>query len=60
MGFVALFAGVVMLVTPGPGWAAIAVGLVLLSSEFQWAHRLLQRIKEKGIQIRDSLRKPTR
>lgn len=60
IGFVVLFAGIVMLVTPGPGWAAIAVGLVLLSTEFRWAQRLLQRIKEQGIRIRDSVRKPDR
>jgi len=60
IGFFVLFAGVVMLVTPGPGWAAIAIGLVLLSTEFQWAHRLLHRIKKQGIRIRDSLRKSDR
>ncbi len=46
-GTVAL-AGVVMLVTPGPGWIAIFLGLSILSFEFVWAARLLKRLKDKG------------
>ena len=55
-GFAVLLAGLVMLVTPGPGWVAIALGLALLSTEFRWARRLLDKIKEKGVELRDSLR----
>ncbi len=54
-GFTLLGAGVVMWVTPGPGWAAVIAGLVLLSTEFEWACRLLTKIKEKGGQLRDSV-----
>jgi uncharacterized protein (TIGR02611 family) len=57
-GFALLVAGLIMLVTPGPGWITIALGLALLSSEFKWARYLLDRLKEKGIQIRDAVRKP--
>lgn len=39
-GAVLLAAGVAMLILPGPGWATIAVGLLVLASEFQWAQRL--------------------
>jgi uncharacterized protein (TIGR02611 family) len=56
VGFVVLGAGLVMLVTPGPGWLAIAVGLAILSKEFHWAERLLDRIKKQGIRLRDSVR----
>jgi hypothetical protein len=42
-----------MLVTPGPGWAAIFGGLFLLASEFHWAHRLLEYLKARFRQIRD-------
>lgn len=48
LGFIVLIAGIIMLVTPGPGWAAIAVGLALLSTEFHWAGRLLARLKREG------------
>jgi uncharacterized protein (TIGR02611 family) len=44
-GFLLLAAGVVMLVLPGPGWVTIFAGLALLASEFEWAQRLLDRLK---------------
>lgn len=40
-----MLAGVAMLVLPGPGWAAIILGLVVLASEYAWAHRALQPVK---------------
>ena len=56
VGFVILLAGLVMLVTPGPGWVAIAIGLAILSKEFHWAELLLNRIKKQGIRLRDAVR----
>jgi len=44
-GFALLVLGVVMLVTPGPGWLAIAGGIGLLATEFEWARRLLDRFE---------------
>ena len=38
--------GVIMLVTPGPGLLVIPAGLALLATEFLWARRLLNRLKE--------------
>ena len=38
-------AGVVMLVTPGPGIVAIAVGLGILGTEFKRPRRLLDSVK---------------
>ena len=54
-GFTLLAAGVVMLVTPGPGWVAILLGLGLLAAEFVWARRLMDRIKREGNRIKDSV-----
>jgi len=51
-GFTLLGAGVVMLVTPGPGWLVILLGLGLLAAEFVWARRLMDRIKREGNRIR--------
>ena len=51
-GFTLLFVGVVMLVTPGPGWLAIALGLALLAAEFVWARQLLNRLKAGGDKLR--------
>ncbi|MGH7931809.1 MAG: PGPGW domain-containing protein [Candidatus Binataceae bacterium] len=51
VGFTLVLGGVVMMVTPGPGWLVIFLGLSVLGVEFVWARRLLKRIKEKGAQI---------
>ncbi len=40
-------AGAAMLVLPGPGWAAIFLGLVVLGSEFDAAARLRERLQAK-------------
>jgi uncharacterized protein (TIGR02611 family) len=53
-GFGLLLGGIVMLVTPGPGWAAIFGGLFLLAREFHWARRLLEYLKARFRQIRDA------
>lgn len=52
-GFTLLLAGVVMLVTPGPGWLVIFLGLSLLAAEFIWARRLMDRMKREGERVRD-------
>jgi uncharacterized protein (TIGR02611 family) len=54
-GFTLLLAGAVMLVTPGPGWLAIFLGLGLLAAEFVWARRLMDRMKREGGRIKDSM-----
>lgn len=59
IGFTLVAAGVVMLVTPGPGWLTIFLGLSVLGAEFVWARRLLKRLKEGGAALGDAiLRKP--
>jgi uncharacterized protein (TIGR02611 family) len=42
-GGIVLAAGIVMLVTPGPAFVMIPVGLAMLALEFEWAERLLVR-----------------
>jgi uncharacterized protein (TIGR02611 family) len=54
-GFTLLALGIVMLVSPGPGWLTILLGLALLAAEFVWARRLLDRMKEQGGRIRDAV-----
>lgn len=56
MGFTLLAAGLIMLVTPGPGWLIIGLGLAVLAAEYVWARRLLDRLKEHGVRLRDSIR----
>jgi uncharacterized protein (TIGR02611 family) len=57
-GFTLLLAGVVMLVTPGPGIAAILLGLGLLAAEFVWARRLMDHIKREGGKWKDVVMGP--
>jgi uncharacterized protein (TIGR02611 family) len=42
-GFTLLLAGAAMMVLPGPAFLVIPIGLALLSLEFCWAQRLLDR-----------------
>jgi uncharacterized protein (TIGR02611 family) len=49
-GFLVLIAGLVMLVTPGPGIPVLILGLAMLALEFAWAERWLERIATKAEQ----------
>lgn len=53
-GFTLLGLGVVMIVTPGPGWLTILLGLGILAAEFVWARTLLDRLKQQGMRLRDA------
>ena len=57
-GFTLLGLGAVMLFTPGPGWLVIFLGLTLLAAEFVWARRLMERMKEQGTRLKDSVLRP--
>ena len=48
LGFTVLFAGLAMLVLPGPAFIVIPIGLALLSLEFAWAESLLERALVQG------------
>lgn len=54
-GFVVLLAGVVMLVTPGPGIPVIILGLGILALEFAWAERWLERVLDRAEQAVDQV-----
>jgi hypothetical protein len=45
-GFLLVALGLVMLVTPGPGFIALAGGIGLLSAEFVWAKRVRDRLEQ--------------
>jgi uncharacterized protein (TIGR02611 family) len=51
VGFTVTLLGVVMLVTPGPGWFMILLGLCVLGVEFVWARRLLRRLKKGAAEL---------
>jgi uncharacterized protein (TIGR02611 family) len=60
LGLVLLFAGLAMMVLPGPGILVIIAGLAVLATEYVWAQRALNYTKEKAEQARNKVlgRKP--
>jgi len=50
-GFTLIGFGVVMLVTPGPGWVAIGLGLTLLATEYGWARHWRDRLRDEGAKL---------
>lgn len=48
VGVAVILGGLVMLVTPGPGWLAIIAGFALLATEYGWARRALHKAKNAG------------
>jgi uncharacterized protein (TIGR02611 family) len=48
VGGLVLIGGLVMLVTPGPAFVLIPIGLAMLSLEFVWAERLLEKSLEQA------------
>jgi len=45
IGVAIVLAGIAMLIFPGPGWAAIILGLLVLATEYRWAERLLDPVQ---------------
>ena len=48
VGALVTLGGLVMLVTPGPAFVLIPIGLAMLSLEFVWAERLLEKSLEQA------------
>jgi uncharacterized protein (TIGR02611 family) len=59
-GAVVLAAGLVMLVTPGPAFVLIPIGLAMLSMEFVWAERLLDKSLEQAAKAQQKAAETTR
>ena len=59
-GWAIVAAGLAMLFLPGPGWAAIFIGLAVLATEYAWAHRLLGSAKERAQRAKDRALDPRR
>lgn len=48
VGFIVLLAGLVMMVTPGPGILGIIAGLAILATEYAWAEHMLDKAKKRA------------
>jgi tellurite resistance protein TerC len=53
IGFTVIAIGAAMLILPGPGLVVIGLGLLILSAEFVWAKRALDRMKDQARKVRD-------
>lgn len=47
VGTTVVLIGIALLVLPGPAFLVIPLGLGILATEFVWARRLLQKVREK-------------
>jgi uncharacterized protein (TIGR02611 family) len=58
IGGVVVATGIALLALPGPGWATIFVGLVILASEFTWARRSLDWARARAHDAREKAMAP--
>lgn len=47
IGFTLLLIGIVMIALPGPAIVVIPFALAILATEFVWARKLLERVRER-------------
>jgi uncharacterized protein (TIGR02611 family) len=59
-GFTLLLGGLAMLVLPGPALAVIPVALAILSLEFAWAGRALEKAIEQAEKAKQSAKETSR
>jgi uncharacterized protein (TIGR02611 family) len=56
VGSLVIFAGILMLALPGPGWATIFLGLAILATEFERAEKLRAAIVHRFKNVIDKAR----
>ena len=55
IGGTVVLVGIAMIVLPGPAIIVIPAGLAILATEFIWAKKLLDKMKEKAMQAKDKI-----
>ena len=60
VGGILFVAGILMIVTPGPAFVFIPLGLLLLASEFKWAERWAQKMMDGMHKAREKWRERKR
>lgn len=58
VGVAVVLTGLVMLLTPGPGWLGIVLGFAILASEFVWARHVLRRAQRAAKAAKDKAMHP--
>ena len=59
-GAIVLLCGLAMLVTPGPAFVVIPIGLAMLAMEFAWAEWMLDRALERADRAQQKAREASR
>ncbi len=60
LGLTLVAAGLIMFIFPGPGFGALILGLVVLASEFTWATRVLDPVKDAARRAQAAAMDPRR
>ena len=58
-GGLVVAAGVAMIVLPGPAFIVIPAGLAILATQFEWARRALDAIRERIHRLRSKRKRST-
>ncbi len=58
VGLLVVLTGVALLALPGPGWATIFIGFMILASEFTWARSSLDWAKARATAAKDKAMAP--
>lgn len=53
LGGILIALGAVLLVAPGPGFLVIALGLLVLGTEYDWARRRFAQVRDKAVDLAD-------
>lgn len=53
VGAALVLAGLVMMVTPGPGLVLIVIGLAVLATEFAWAAALRDKARDQALAAKE-------
>lgn len=55
IGSTVLLIGLVLIVLPGPAFIVIPLGLAILGTEFLWARRILNKLKDEAHKLGSSV-----
>jgi uncharacterized protein (TIGR02611 family) len=55
MGGTVVLVGIIMIVTPGPAIIVIPAGLAILATEFVWARKLLNKMKQQAARVSSAI-----
>jgi uncharacterized protein (TIGR02611 family) len=56
-GGIVIIIGIIAIPYPGPGWLIVFTGLAILATEFEWAQRILDRVRGEYDKWQDWLKR---